>query len=59
MGPLEPFGKFVDDWFEFLQPYRDAGHSTEERDVYCHALPAHEYTHDKAGKPVYSNAVAL
>lgn len=44
MGPAEQFKPFVKAWYQALAPYRQRG-STEEWDVYCHALPEHEYTH--------------
>lgn len=45
MGPLEGFPSFVRDWYKRLQIYRER-HVTDEWDIYCHALPQHEYTHE-------------
>jgi hypothetical protein len=45
LGPLEPFDSFVRDWVHNkMRPYREQG-LTGEWDVYCHALPMHEFTH--------------
>jgi hypothetical protein len=43
-GPLESFEHFVQSWHAKWLRYKALG-STEERDVYCHVLPQHEYTH--------------
>jgi hypothetical protein len=43
-GQLESFEHFVEAWHTKWLRYKALG-STEERDVYCHVLPQHEYTH--------------
>jgi hypothetical protein len=54
-GPLESFEHFVQSWHAKWLLYKALG-STEERDVYCHVLPQHEYTH-LAGRQLVTTVI--
>lgn len=57
IGPFESFESFTKAWFKKYQRYV-AKNSTEERDVYCHVLPIHEFIFDnRTGKQLVPNVI--